>query len=243
MRPANRRRVVMIGVVLVVTAASVLAAYVLAGSAPATTRQSAPIWLSTADTTLSGRTLTVYGGIDVNTDLSGAVVKLYKREVGRNVDTFVGKATVTYSMTTGNVFQGKIPHLRRSCVVTAKWAGNARYFAARTWMFAGVLPRLSVTTPLLTQHETKVRIDIAPAQPLHRQGMTRPPFLATVQCRVDGVWTDFPGELGVLSTDGKSWCVYEYFNVPAGTYTIRAKFSGTNFNVASVSKATEIVVP
>ena len=98
----------MIGVVLVATAASLLAAYVLAGSAPATTRQSAPIWLSTADTTLSGRTLTVYGGIDVNTDLSGAVVKLYKREVGRNVDTFVGKATVTYSMTTGNVFQGKI---------------------------------------------------------------------------------------------------------------------------------------
>jgi len=233
----------MIGVVLVITAASLLAAYALAGPAPATTRQSAPIWLSTADTTLSGRTLTVYGGIDVNTDLSGTVVMLYKREVGRNVDTYVGKATVTYSVTTGNVFQGTIPRLTRSCVVTAKWAGSARYFAARTWMFAGASPRLSVTTPLHTQHETKVRIDISPAQPLHRQGMTRPPFLATVQGRVDGVWTDFPGELGVAGTDGKSWCEYEYFNVPAGTYTIRANFTGTNFNVASVSKTTEIVVP
>ena len=243
MRPAKRRRVVMIGVVLVVATASLLAAYALAGSAPATSRQSAPIWLSTADTTPNGRTLTVYGGIDVRADLSGAVVRLYKREVGRNADTYVGKATVTYSMTTGNVFHGKIPRLRRNCIVTARWAGNARYFAARTWMFAGASPRLTVTTPLLTQHETKVRIDIAPAQPLHRQGMTKPPFLATVQCRVDGAWTDFPGELGVLSTDGKSWCVYEYFNVPAGTYTIRAKFIGTNFNVASVSKTTEVVVP
>lgn len=233
----------MIGVVLVVIAASLLAAYVLASSAPATTRQPAPIWFSTGGTTLAGRNLTAYGGIDVKADLSGAVVKLYKREVGSNVSTYVGKATVTYNLMTGNVFQGVIPRLRRSCVVTARWAGNAHYFAARTWMFAGVSPRLTVTTPIVTQHETKVRVDFSPTQPLHRQGMTKPPFLATVQCRVDGVWTDFPGELGVLSTDGESWCVYEYFNVPAGSYTIRANFTGTNYNVASVSKTTEIVVP
>ena len=31
--------------------------------------------------------------------------------------------------------------------------------------------------------------------------------------------------------------------MPAGTYTIRANFTGTNYNDASVSKATEIVVP
>lgn len=243
MTPANRRRAVMIGVVLVITMASLLAAYVLAGSAPATTRQSAPIWLSTADTTVSGHALTIHGGIGGNSDLSGAVVNLYKRETGSNVDTYVGKAIVTYNVNTGNVFQGKIPRLRRSCVVTVKWAGNTRYFAARTWMFAGVSPKLTVTTPLLTQHETKVRIGASPAQPLHRQGMTRPPFLATVQRRVDGVWTDFPGELGAAGTDGKSWWEYEYFNVPAGTYTIRANFIGTNSNVASVSETTEIVVP
>jgi hypothetical protein len=243
MRSATCRRAVMFGVALVVIAASLLAAYVLATSAPATTRQSAPIWFSTADTTRAGRNLTVYGGIDVKTNLSGAVIKLYKREVGTNASTYVGKATVTYNAMTGNVFQGVMSRLQRSCVVTARWAGNARYFAARTWMFAGVSPRLTVTTPILTQHETKVRIDFSPAQPLHRQGMTRPPFLASVQCRVADVWTDFPGELGVLSTDGKSWCVYEYFNMPTGTYTIRANFAGTNYNVASVSKTTEIVVP
>ena len=243
MRPAIPRRAIMIGVVLVVIAGSLLAAYALAGSAPATTWQAAPIWLSTAGTTLTGRSLTVDGGIDVKADLSGAVVKLYEREVGRNVNTYVGKATVTYNLMTGNVFHGVVPRLKRSCVVTASWGGNARYFASRTWMFAGVKPRLTVTVPTATQKETKVRIAFSPTQPLHRQGMTRPPFLATVQNRVDGVWTDFPGELGVLSTDGESWCVYHYFNVPAGTYAIRASFTGTNYNVASVSKSMEIVIP
>jgi len=243
MRPATHRRAIMIGVVLVVIAGSLLAAYALAGSAPATTRQAAPIWLSTAGTTLTGRSLTVDGGIGAKADLSGAVVKVYKREVGRNVNTYVGKATMTYNRMTGNVFHGVIPRLKRSCVVTASWAGNARYFAGRTWMFAGVKPRLTVTVPLATQTKTKVRIAFSPTQPLHRQGMTRPPFLATVQNRVDGVWTDFPGELGVASTDGQSWCVYGYFNVPAGTYTIRANFEGTNYNVASVSKTMEIVIP
>ena len=60
---------------------------------------------------------------------------------------------------------------------------------------------------------------------------------------MDGVWQHFPGELGVESTDGESWCVYDYFNVQAGTYTIRASFVGTNYNVASVSRAMEIVIP
>jgi len=31
--------------------------------------------------------------------------------------------------------------------------------------------------------------------------------------------------------------------VPAGTYAIRASFTGTNYNVASVSKTVEIAVP
>ena len=238
-----RRRAVMLGVVSPSPSASLIGAYVLAGSAPATTRQPAPVWLGTAATTQSGRSLTVFGGIDVNADLSGAVVKLYRRDVGRNADTLVGQATVTNSLMTGNRFSAKLPRLRRNCVVTAVWDGDDRYFGSRTWMFAGVTPRLTVTAPLATQKETKLRVDIAPVQPSHRTGMTRPEFLAGIQCRVAGVWTFFPGELGVEGTDGESWCVYRYFDVPAGTYTIRANFKGTNYNAASVSRPVQIVVP
>ena len=179
----------------------------------------------------------------MNADLSGAVVKLYRRDVGRNADTLVGQATVTHSLMTGNRFSAKLPRLRRNCVVTAVWDGDDGYFGSRTWMFAGVTPRLTVTAPLATQKETKLRVDIAPVQPSHRTGMTRPEFLAGIQCRVAGVWTSFPGELGVEGTDGESWCVYRYFDVPAGTYTIRANFKGTNYNAASVSRPVQIVVP
>lgn len=243
MRSVLRKRTVMLGVVLVIVAASLLAAYALAGSAPATSRQQAPVWLGTAGTTLTGHSLMVLGGIDVKADLNGAVVKLYKRDVGQNMNTYVGKATVTYSMMTGNQFYAKLPRLKRSCLVTAVWGGNAKYFGSRTWMFAGVKPRLTVTAPIATQHETKIRIVISPVQPSHGQGGAMPETLANIQCLVDGAWTYFPGELGVESTDGQSWCVYRYFNVPAGTYTIRANFKGTNYNVASVSKPVEIVVP
>ena len=158
MRSVLRKRTVMFGVVLVAIAASLVGAYALAGSAPASTRQPAPVWLDTAGTTLTGRSLTVAGIIDVRADLNGAAVRLYRRDVGQNVSTYVGKATVTYSRLTGNQFYAKLPRLKRSCVVTAVWDGNDRYFGSRTWMFAGVSPRLAVTAPIATQHETKVRI-------------------------------------------------------------------------------------
>jgi len=245
MRQLSRKRAVTIAIVLV-AAASLVGAYTRAASAPATTKQSAHVWISTLytpGTISSGRSLRVNGGIDAKADLSGTVVKLYKREVGQNADTYVGKATVTYNAMTGNAFSGTIPRLKYSCIVTAAWAGNARFFAGRTWMFAGVKPRLAVTAPVATQAKTRLRIEIAPLQPSYYQGMTRPTALADVQCLVDGDWTYFPGELGVESTDGKSWCVFDYFSVPAGTYTIRARFRGTNYNVAFVSKSMDIVVP
>ena len=49
MGPVTRRPAVMLGVVLVVIAASLLAAYVLATSAAGKHEAAGPIWFSTAD--------------------------------------------------------------------------------------------------------------------------------------------------------------------------------------------------
>ena len=201
------------------------------------------MWLNAPAVTLSGHDIAVSGGIDAQADLSGAVVQISRREVGENVDTLVGEAAVSYNLMTGNVFYAVIPAVVRSCVVTATWDGDADYLPSSTWMFAGVRPKLTVKTPVVTRKHLRVRVTVSPEQPLHRQGMTRPPFIADVQCRVRGVWKQFPAELGVLGTDGASWCAYDYYDVKPGTYLVRARFSGTNYNVASVSRAQRIVIP
>ncbi len=232
--------------VVLALATSLIAAYAHVGSAPATSKQSARLWVSPLNqsgVTLSGRGLRVYGGIAAKADLSGTVVKLYKREVGRNGDVYVGKATVTYDPINGNRFQGRVPRLKHGAVVTAVWAGSRRYFPGRAWMFAPVKPRLTLTALTATQAKTRLRIDITPAQTSYGTGKVMPTTLADVQCLLDGEWMWFPGELGVMSTDGESWCVYDYFQVPAGTYTVRARFSGTTYNAASTSKPIEVVVP
>ena len=53
--------------------------------------------------------------------------KLYRRDVGRNADTLVGRATVTHNLMTGNQFSGSCP-ASAQLVVTA---GAARHDVAR----------------------------------------------------------------------------------------------------------------
>jgi hypothetical protein len=235
-------RAALLGVLLAVVVAAVLATCV-ASSAPATSQLSAPITLWAQDSTLAGRGITVSGRIVADADLSGAVVKVYKREVGESADTFVADATVSYdSMMSGNTFSAVVPAATRSCQITATWAGNGDYLASSTWMFAGVRPKLKLMMKTAPRSQAKFRITVSPEQPFHQLPLQKPPFIADVQCRVHGVWTWFPGELGVAGTDGKSWCMYEFYDVKPGKYLVRARFGGTNFNVEGVSAAQRIVV-
>ena len=236
-------RIALVGALLAVVAAAALAAS-LASSAPATGQLSAPIELWTRGATLAGRDITVTGRIVADPDLSGAVVKIYKREVGESADTFVADAIVSYdSMMTGNTFSAVVPGVSRSCQITATWAGNADYLASDTWMFAGVRPKLKLVAKTPTRRRTTLRITVSPEQPFYQLPLQKPPFLADVQCRVSGVWTRFPGQVGVAGTDGKTWWTYGYYGVKPGKYLIRAHFTGTNYNVAGYSAAQRIVVP
>lgn len=214
----------------------------LAGSAPATAQEQAPIWLNPSASTLTGKDIAVSGGIATSADLSGAVVKLYRREVGEAVDTLVGEATVAHDFT-GNWFRATVPRATRSCVITASWDGNAEYAPTSTWKFHGVRPKLTVTVPRATRRATKVRIEITPAQTYFALGLQKPPFIARVECRRNGVWGRFPAQIGTAGTDGSSWCAYGYYDVRPGTYLIRASFAGTNDNVASFSRSQRITIP
>jgi len=229
------------GVTLAVVALAAVAALITT-SAPATDQLSAPMWVNAPSSTLTGHDITVSGGIAANADLGGAVVKVYKREVGESTDTFVADAAVTYSMMYGNAFQAIVPAVTRSCMITVTWAGNADYLASSTWMFAGVRPKLSLAVKLATRKQTKFRLTVSPEQPYYLP-LEKPPFIADVQCRVHGVWTAFPAELGGAGTDGTSWCTYSYYNVKPGKYLVRAHFRGSNYNAARVSSPQRIVVP
>jgi hypothetical protein len=236
-------RLALLGVLLAVVAAAALAAAVTS-PAPATSQLSAPITLWARDSTLAGRDITVGGRIVADQDLSGAVVKVYKREVGESSDVFVTDAKVSYdNMMSGNTFSAVVPAVTHSCQITAAWAGNADYLASSSWMFAGVRPKLTLAVKASTRRQTKFRITFWPGQPFYQLPLQKPPFLADVQCRVRGLWTGFPGELGVAGTDGSSWCTYGYYDVKPGKYLIRAHFTGTNSNVAGASSPQRIVVP
>jgi hypothetical protein len=236
-------RLALLGVLLAVVATALPAAYVTS-SAPATSQLSAPITLWARSATLAGHDITVSGRIVADQDLSGAVVKVYKREVGESGDVFVADATVNYdNMMSGNTFSAVVPAVTRSCQITATWAGNADYLASSSWMFAGVRPKLTLAVKTATRRQTKFRITVSPGQPFYQLPLQKPPFIADVQCRVHGVWTRFPGEVGVAGTDGETWCMYGYYDVKPGNYLIRAHFAGTNANVAGASSPQRIVVP
>jgi hypothetical protein len=235
-------RIALVGALLAVVAAAALAAY-FASSAPATSQLSAPITLWARDATLAGRNIAVSGRIVAGPDLSGVVVKIYKREIGESSDTFVADATVSYEQMSGNTFSAVVPAVTRSCQITAAWTGNADYLASSSWMFAGVRPKLKLVAKTTTPGKPKLRITVWPEQPFYQLPLQKPPFLADVQCRVHGVWTRFPGEIGVAGMDGRTWWMYGYYNVKPGKYLIRAHFVGTNCNVEGVSAAQRIVVP
>lgn len=243
MRSVLGKRTVTITVALALVAAALVGAYALAGAAPATTRQQAPVWLDTVGTTKAGHTLLVGGGIDVKADLSGAVVKIYRRDAGTNTNTYVGQAKVTYERTSGNQFYLKVPHLRRNCLISAVWTGSAKYFGSRTWAFAAVSPKVTLSAPIATEARTRLLVEFTPLQPVHGGNLGTPEQYASIQCRIDGVWTSFPVDVGVESTDGSSYCAYNYYEVPAGTYTVRAVFKGTNSNAVVTTKAVSVTVP
>lgn len=241
-RGAAMRRKAVIAVVLLAVAAGALGVCVLTDSAPATTQASAPIWIDPSSSTLTGHDITVGGAIQSDADLGGTTVQILKREVGENVDTLVTEVAVTHSPLGANSFQATIPAVTRSCIITATWEGNADYAAATTWMFARVRAKVALTVRWATHKSARFRIDVSPKQPYYAQPLTRPPFIAEVQWRDRGVWKRFPAELGSCGTDGSSWCTYDYYDLEPGTYYVRARFIGTNANVAGVSRVQRIVV-
>jgi hypothetical protein len=242
MRSVLHKRTVVLAAALAVVAATLAAAGALAHVAPATPQQPATLWISAPSATSTGHDIVVNGGIAASADLGGAVVKIYEREVGESVDTYVGDATVTHDSLTGNTFRIIIPSVPHSCIISASWEGDADHAASSTWMFAGVTPRLRLAVTSATDKDLQLRITVSPKQPYYASGTTAPPRIAEVQCRLDGAWRRFPARMSGWGSDIRTYISYQYSDVKPGAYVVRVHFLGTNYNVASVSKAQRFIV-
>ncbi len=238
-RVGHRSRLSITLVLLLLAALGVLGATIGAAAAKP---KAASIWLSASSPVRTGKSFTVSGGIKAATDLSGETVKIYKREMGKNTDTLIGKATVT-TAPWGNVFQATLAGLKHSAILTAKWAGNADYSPCSYWIFVPVRARVTLTAPQVSADRLKLRSTITPSQPQDEPVfLTADSFLVLFQRKVDGKWT-YVGMGGTASSDGKSWVTGTFYDPDPGDYVLRARFVGTYYNTPARSKTLTVTVP
>jgi hypothetical protein len=225
-------------IALVLVALGVLGAAGSAAAAPKT----ATIWLGSPLPVVTGTSFSLTGGIGAAANLSGQTVTFAKREMGKNTDTAMGQATVTWT-SWGNGSQATLPGLTYSAIVTATWAGNADYLSAAHWIFVPVRAKVTLTAPKVNANVLKLRSTITPSQPQDEPvEMTGLGFLVMFQRKVNGKWT-YMGMGGTGSSDGKSWVTGAFYDPRPGTYVLRARFVGTQYNAAAFSKTLNVTVP
>ena len=78
---------------------------------------------------VTGRPVTMSGSVSAEgVDLEGEMVKIYTRDVGETVDTFVTEVPIEAIVsddTSENTFRATIPAVTHTTTVTAAWDGNA----------------------------------------------------------------------------------------------------------------------
>ena len=239
-REGRRSRLSITLVVLLLVALGVLGA---TSGVAAATPQAAGMWLSASSPVRTGKSLSVSGGITAAADLSGETVNIYKREMGENADTLVAQPTVT-TAPWGNVFQATLAGLKHSSILTATWAGNADYLPSR---LLDLRPRASEgdagssahhrQVPQATVHDHAVpasgRADVS-----HRQETSS--SCSRAGLTVSGSSWAWPAQPPQMGSHG--------YRPPTtasspGTYVLRARFVGSDYNAPAVSKTLRVAVP
>jgi hypothetical protein len=225
--------------VLLVLALGLLCA---ASAAALADPQPAPMWLGAALTPVTGESFYVSGGINAADDLTGQSVSIFKREMGEDTDTLLAEVPITHSVFT-NEFHATLPGLTHSSILTATWAGNAEYLPSSHWTFVRVRAKVTLTAPRINATYVRLKGTITPSQPQDAPSFfTAKSFLVLFQRRVAGEWT-FMGMGDTASSDGQSWVRSTYYGLKPGTYVLRARFVGTDYNAPRISKTLRITVP
>jgi len=219
----------------------VVAALGIAAPEKAVAAEPTGMWFGAQTPVTSGGSLHVSGGLKITSALPGQTVSIYKREAGESSETLVAEAPLT-CLPWGNDFSATIPTVTHTSIVTAVWDGNADYLPASYWVCARVRAKVGLKAAHVSAAHTRLVATVTPTQ-----HMDAPAFIAidvpiiVIQRRIDGRWGYFM-EAGVWSTDGENWCRFNYFDVKPGTYVLRARFRGSNYNTAAASRAVRIII-
>ena len=226
---------------LVVVALAVGVAVIASPQRAAAAAEPTGMWFDAESPATTGGDINVSGGLKITTALPGATVSVYKREVGESADGLVTEAPLALAPW-GNTFSATIPDVTRTCVLTATWAGTADYLPASYWLIVPVRAKVTVSAPRVSASVTRLLAKVTPTQPMDAPAFVsiKSPIMV-FQRHINGHWRSFTGE-GVSSTDGESWCSVKYFDLRPGTYVLRARFLGSNYNAAAVSRAIRITI-
>jgi hypothetical protein len=213
----------------------------LGGGAVSAQPEPALIWLGAPDLTPTGAPFNVAGEILAGGDLSAETVTITKREMGSNVDTPLASTPVTFS-TAGDVFGARLPGLTHSAIITAGWDGDAEHAASSVWTYVRVRARVTLQVRANTTTRLRLRSAITPLQPHTGPSFGVPALLVEFQRRVGARWAPL-GAGDACSTDNESFVKASYYHLRPGVYVLRARFVGTDYNAAAVSRPLRVTVP
>jgi hypothetical protein len=238
-RPARRFSRMTAALLLLTASLGLLA---IASGSVLAEAQPAPLWFGAAVSPISGASLYVSGGINVADDLAGQTVTISKREMGENSDTVVAAAVPVTHAPWGNVFSATLPGLRHSAILTATWAGDADYLSSSRWTFVPVRAKVTIALTRQTAKFLRLRATVSPLQPQDAPAFisAKSPFVL-FQRKMKGAWR-YMGMGDTMSSDGQSWQSSTYYGLKPGTYVLRARFVGGDYNAAAVSKTLRVMV-
>ena len=233
----RRRGAIFAAVVLLTTSLAVLGLCEYASAEP----QPAPMWVGAALMPLTGESFYVSGGVNITDDLTGQRVSLFKREMGENTDTLLAELPLTYALLQRNHFSTTLPGLTHSAIITATWAGDANYAPSATWNYVRVRGKVSLQVRANTTTYLRLRSEITPLQPKTAPAVGLQSPLVDFQRKVAGRWRSL-GWGDTWSSDLTSVVQATYYHLKPGIYTLRARFVGTSYNTAAVSRTLRVTV-
>lgn len=193
---------------------------------------------------VTGESLRVWGGLQITDSLAGQTVAIATRQMDQDSDTLVAQVPLR-SMGWGNIFDARVSGMRYNGIVTASWVGDGDHLPASSWCYVGVRAKVRLRALHIGHGSLKLRATITPAQPQDAPAfLTAKSWLGLVlfQRQVKGRWQLLSG-MSTLDSDLHSRVTVSFSGLKPGRYLLRARFAGTKYNLAAVSKTLRITVP